>query len=235
MGLWTVRRMLAGAVGLVVAVGCSSGPTELAEESSNPLEATAEAEACRPPDGVVPESCTVEIVDGIAKKCCKDPYTGVRNCTNFACDFHNACDLAGIACETVRLSCGDVAHRTNIAWIEGKGWCWVDPLRGTVNEPCYAKKDDLLADKDLVCRMIYREPGCNCWIRGTSAEPIQPNTRPWLCREKSSTFQECTGCCGSNSWYKYCVEHATKKGYPIETCDKWHDQCLNECQGLPIR
>lgn len=48
-------------------------------------------------------TCEEEIINGILKICCSDPFEpGKRNCTNFAHDFHELCDEKGVECKTVK-------------------------------------------------------------------------------------------------------------------------------------
>jgi hypothetical protein len=173
--------------------------------------------------------CTIDTINGVVTKCCVDGYSGVKNCTNFANQFHNLCTVSGLDCKTVTISCnsGKSGHATNIVHIPGKGWCGVEPQNGTVYEPCVDDPKNLPAD--LVCKMGLQKPGCDCKVTSVSDKPMTPNTRPYECKQKGGTYGECTGCCGNHWWYKYCKKHNVKG------CGDWYESCLNECKGLPIK
>lgn len=185
------------------------------------------------PDGGDPKQCTLQVVGGIIQQCCKDPYSGTKNCTNFACQFHNLCNVNQVSCKTVTISCSaKEGHALNEIYVPGDGWCLIEPQNGHVYKPCSNDPDHPdPAAVAAACAGVGGKDGGT--VTRVCNAPIAPNTDPMVCRRQSDakggSWGQCTGCCGDYWWYKYCRNHN------VRGCDVWLSACIGACRGLPIK
>ena len=116
------------------------------------------------------KECTLEIVNGFIKRCCKVEYSPYFDCRSYASSFMDLCrhHKIGEYCTMVSIKCEDGrGHRINKVFINGK-LCLVDPQLEIVS----CDVDTPEKYNAAICKAMDLPPDCKCTSTVMSFDPL---------------------------------------------------------------
>lgn len=166
-------------------------------------------------------------------------YHLYKDCVVYQWTFHRLAQERGLVVRSVDVACpNENGHAIN-AVLVGDKWMIIDTTTGIYRE--IAIVDDLnQIPEDVVCKAMFKAPGCGCSVRKISDLPQSSGNMPWACAEKEEAsigsvgelldpniphYRSCAGCCMRSTGYYWSVGDIRSAPYN----ERWQQDCLSSC------